>query len=268
MYKSLLWICLFVPLSHTAYSYLENHEACIYVAGHTGLAGEAIVRALNRKGCTNILTRSHHDLDLKDRAAVAEFFATYRPEYVFIAAAKVVSPTHAAHYPVELIDTNIRIVSNILAAAQSHNVQKVLLIGSIYAYPSVCEEPVTEDKLYTGTLDSTMQSYGLAKRTVIALCSAYNRQYNLPYITVLPAIVYGPKDMQNESEKPLIAIVKTVVEASQSNKSTTTIYDHPDTVRDYIHVDDFAEACIFVMQTYNASQPINIGSGSGITTQK
>ncbi len=267
MYK-ILW-CLCVVLISTKNScHLTNLDACIYVAGHTGLAGEALVRALHRQGYTNVITRSHHVLDLEDRAAVAEFFTAHHPDYVFIAAAKVVSPSHADQHAVEIIDTNIRIVSNILAAAHNHHTQKVLLIGSIYAYPSMCEQPVTEDTLYTGTLDTTMHGYGLAKRTIIALCSAYNRQYNMPYVSVIPAIVYGPKDMQAQSEKPLIQIIKTVVEAYQLNSPTATIYDKPDTMRDYIHVDDFADACIAVMQTYNESQPLNVGSGYGITTRE
>lgn len=205
---------------------------------------------------------------MENRDAVKQFFATYRPAYVFIAAAKVMSPAQALAHPVDLLDGNIRLVSNLLHAAYTYGAKKVLLIGSLYAYPRVCSDPVTEDMLYTGTLDTPMQFYGMAKRTVIALCSAYNTQYHIPFITVIPPIVYGPKDMRaTSSEKPIIQLIKAIHTAHTTGAQSVILPVSPTTTHEYLSVNDFADACLYVMQYYDKATPLNIGGGIGITNQ-
>lgn len=268
MYNVAVFLLLFNVFTQNILCYwMHDLNACIYVAGHTGLPGSALVNALKKLGYINIITRDHADLNLENTTDVAKFFENEKPEYVFIAAAKVPKPSTALQSPVTVLETNFRIVSNILRAALNTGTQKVLLIGSLYAYPTHCTEPVTENQLLTGGFDQEMQMYSLVKNMCIALCTAYNTQYHIPYISCIPAIIYGSKDFNDiHSTKPIIHIIHTLVDAYHNNVPSVTIKDTPHHMRDYLDVDSFAHACIFLMQQYNDATPINVGSGIGITT--
>lgn len=235
----------------------------IYIAGHSGLVGSAIERLLRKKGYQNIITRSSGEMDLRDQAAVQEFFAKEKPQYVFLSAAKV-GGIHANNtYPADFIFDNLAIQNNIIQSAHEHNTEKLLFLGSSCIYPKQAPQPIKEEYLMTGFLEPTNAPYAMAKIAGIEMCKAYNRQYGSRFISVMPTNLYGPGDnyhLQNAHVLP--ALLRKFHEAKLGHKATVTIWGTGTPRREFLHVDDAALACYFLMQKYESPEIVNIGSGT------
>jgi GDP-L-fucose synthase len=249
----------------------------IYVAGHRGMVGSAIVRALMAQGvdASSMITRTHAELDLTNQQAVNEFFAAERPDQVYLAAAKV-GGIHANNtYPAEFIYANLMIQANVIHAAHAHGVQKMLFLGSSCIYPKLAPQPMAEDALLTGTLESTNEPYAVAKIAGIKLCESYNRQYGRDYRSVMPTNLYGPGDNYHPQNSHVIpALLRRFHEGKQNNAPEVAIWGTGTPRREFLYVDDMAAASVFVMnlapESYQAQvQPqlshINVGYGTDLT---
>lgn len=238
----------------------------IYVAGHTGLAGSAIVRALQRNNFTNILVRTHAELDLLEQAAVRKFFDAEKPEYVFLAAAKV-GGIHANNtYPAEFIYENIQIQTNVIHSSYLSGLKKLCFLGSSCIYPKFAPQPIKEEYLMDGKLEPTNEPYAIAKIAGVKMCQAYNRQYGTNFISVMPTNLYGPNDnFDPENSHVLAALIRKFVEAKKSNAPSVTVWGTGKPRREFLHVDDFADACLFLMENYDDSEIVNIGTGEDIS---
>ena len=250
----------------------------IYIAGHRGLVGSAIVRQLEAHGFSNLLLRTHAELDLVDQAQVRAFFAEEKPEFVFLAAAKV-GGIHANNtYPAEFIYQNLMIEANIVDAAYQNGVARLLFLGSSCIYPRAVEQPMREDALLTGVLEPTNEPYALAKIAGIKLCESYNRQYATDYRSVMPTNLYGQGDnFHPENSHVIPAVMRRFHEAKQRGDSEVVVWGSGKPMREFLHVDDMAAACIHVMKldldTYQANtQPmlshINVGTGVDCTIRE
>jgi GDP-L-fucose synthase len=250
-------------------------QSKIYVAGHRGMVGSAIVRALKSQGQTNFVVRTHAELDLTDQQAVRYFFETEKPDQVYMAAAKV-GGIHANNtYPAEFIYQNLMVQANVIDAAFRNGVQKLLFLGSSCIYPRLAPQPMSEDALLTGTLEPTNEPYAIAKITGIKLCESYNRQYDLDYRSVMPTNLYGPGDNYHQENSHVIpGLIRRFHEAKISGASSVTIWGTGSPRREFLYVDDMASASVHVMQLPKAkyeqyTQPmqshINVGSGSDVT---
>ncbi len=225
-----------------------NLESCIYVAGHRGLVGSAIVRNLEGKGYANILKRTHAELDLTDAAAVDAFFAEHRPEYVFLAAAKVGGIVANNSYPAEFIRDNLAIQTNVIHSAWKHGVTRLMFLGSSCIYPKMAPQPMREDCLLTGPLEPTNRPYALAKIAGIEMCWSYNRQYDTKYLAVMPTNLYGPGDNYHPENSHVIpALLRKFHEAKRRGDSTVTIWGTGTPRREFLYSDDMADACVFLM---------------------
>ena len=246
-----------------------DKEAKIYVAGHSGLVGSAIVRALEKNGFTNILTRTHAELDLLEQASVRGFFEKEKPEYVFLAAAKV-GGIHANNtYPAEFIYENIQIQTNVIHSSYLSGVKKLCFLGSSCIYPKFAPQPIKEEYLLDGKLEPTNDAYAIAKIAGIKMCQAYNRQYGTNYISVMPTNLYGPNDNYDpENSHVLAALIRKFVEAKKSNAPSVTVWGTGKPRREFLHVDDMADACLFLMENYNDSEIVNIGTGEDISIRE
>ena len=235
-----------------------NKASKIYVAGHRGLVGSAIMRQLDAMGCSNVLTRTHSELDLVDQAQVRAFFAEEQPEYVFLAAAKV-GGIHANNtYPAEFIYQNMMIEANIIDAAYRNGVAKLLFLGSSCIYPRAVEQPMREDALLTDVLEPTNEPYALAKIAGIKLCESYNRQYGTDYRSVMPTNLYGTGDnFHPENSHVIPAVMRRIHEAKQRGDSEVMVWGSGKPMREFLHVDDMAAACLFVMLLDKASYEVN-----------
>lgn len=241
-------------------------EANIYVAGHGGLVGSGILRKLRAHAYQNILCRSRTELDLRDQVAVKEFFATERPEYVFLAAAKVGGIVANQKYPAEFIYDNLMIQANIIQAAHQYEVKKLLFLGSSCIYPRSAPQPIKEEYLLTGALETTNDAYAIAKIAGIKMCQAYNRQYSTNFISVMPTNLYGPYDnFDLTSSHVLPALIRKFYEAKIKEQSSVEIWGTGKPRREFLHVDDLAEACIVLMNDYEDEEPLNVGTGSDIS---
>ena len=244
-------------------------EAKIYVAGHRGLVGSAIMRALQRRGYRNIIVRSRSELDLRDRQAVWDFFESERPEYVYLAAAKVGGIWANMTYPVEFLQDNLYIELNVISAAYAFGVKKLLFLGSSCIYPRLAPQPIKEEYLLTGALEPTNQPYAIAKIAGIELVNAYRRQYGVPFISAMPTNLYGPGDnFDLETSHVLPALLRKMHEAKLRGEPTVTVWGTGTPRREFLHVDDLAEACLFLMDRYDDSVPINIGTGEDISIRE
>lgn len=253
-----------------------DKQAKIYVAGHRGMVGGAIVRQLQQDGYHNIVTRTHAELDLCNQAAVDTFFATEKPDYVFLAAAKV-GGIHANNvYRGEFIYQNLMIQSNVIDAAYRHGVNRLLFLGSSCIYPRDCPQPIREDYLLTGPLEQTNQPYALAKIAGIEMCWSYNRQYGTRYMAVMPTNLYGPGDNYHPENSHVIpALLRRAHESKLRGDTTFTVWGTGTPMREFLYCEDMAEACVYVMnldearynQLLNDQQPplLNIGTGQDIT---
>jgi GDP-L-fucose synthase len=243
-----------------------NPEASIYVAGHNGLAGSAILRALQARGCSRLITRSRRDLDLRDQAAVERFFSGQKPAYVFLAAAKVGGILANDTRPADFIRENLQIQTNVIDAAHRHNASKLCFLGSSCIYPRLAPQPISESSLLTGPLESTNEWYAIAKIAGIRMCQAYHKQYGFNAISIMPTNLYGPGDnfdLQNSHVLP--ALMRKFDEAKRSDKPTVTIWGSGTPRREFLFVDDLADACCFLMENYDSPEIINVGVGEDLS---
>jgi len=243
-----------------------KQNAKIYVAGHTGLVGSALVRALYDQGYENIITRSSHQLDLRNQQAVNEFFAKEQPEFVFLAAAKVGGIVANNTYPAEFIYDNLMIEANIIEAAYRYGVQKLVFLGSSCIYPRDCAQPIKEEYLLTGALEATNEPYAVAKIAGITLCQSYNRQYHTNFISCMPTNLYGPGDnfdLQNSHVVP--ALVRKMYEAKITGAPEVIVWGSGKPYREFLFIDDLADTLIFLMNTYEGNEIVNIGTGTDVT---
>jgi len=247
-------------------SQLLSSETKIYIAGHRGLVGSAICRALTQAGCTNLLTRSRAELDLTDQAAVRRFFAEARPDFVFLAAAKV-GGIHANNSsPADFIRDNLLIQTNIIDAAWRSGVKKLLFLGSSCIYPKFAPQPMKEEHLLSGALEPTNEWYAVAKIAGIKLCQASRKQYGFDAISLMPTNLYGPGDnFDLHSSHVLPALIRKFHEAKLNHLPEVEIWGSGTPKREFLHVDDLASACLFLMNTYSSAEIINVGSGQEVS---
>ncbi len=255
-----------------------NRDSKIYVAGHRGLVGSAIVRCLRQKGFDNILTRTHSELDLKDQRAVMAFFRDERPEYVFLAAAKVGGIYANNTYPADFIYDNLMIEANVIHSAFSYGVKRLLFLGSSCIYPKFAPQPMTEEMLLTGKLEPTNEPYAIAKIAGIKLCESYNRQHGTDFRSLMPTNLYGPGDNFHPTDSHVIpALIRRFHEAKVKNLNEVVVWGTGKARREFLYVDDLADACLFVMQlplnTYRSvTEPmcshINVGTGFDLSIKE
>jgi GDP-L-fucose synthase len=240
--------------------------AKIYVAGHRGLVGSAIVRLLEREGYRNLVLRKSAELDLRDQAATLSFFQQERPEYVFLAAAKVGGIVANSSYPADFIYDNLMIQNNVIHSAHLSCVTKLLLLGSSCIYPRLAPQPIREESLLTGPLEPTNEPYAIAKIAGIKMCQSYNRQYGTRFISAMPTNLYGPNDNFDLTNSHVLpALLRKFHEAKVSGAPRVTVWGSGTPFREFIHVDDVAQASLFLMQCYEESEPVNVGSGQELT---
>lgn len=243
-----------------------NKDSKIYVAGHRGMVGSAIIRRLQKDGFTNIVTRTSKELDLRNQSEVADFFAKEKPEYVFLAAAKVGGIVANNTYRADFIYENIMIQSNIIHYSYLNKVQKLLFLGSSCIYPKMAPQPLKEEYLLTGLLEETNEPYAIAKIAGIKMCDAYRAQYNCNFISVMPTNLYGPNDNYDlKNSHVLPALIRKFHTAKEDNKSEVEIWGTGSPLREFLHADDLADACFYLMQNYNEAGLVNIGVGEDIS---
>ncbi|MGB6489743.1 MAG: GDP-L-fucose synthase [Steroidobacteraceae bacterium] len=243
-----------------------NPEASIYVAGHRGLVGSAIVRRLRDSGFTRVIVRERGDLDLRDQAAVRSFFETVRPQCVYLAAARVGGILANDSHPGEFLRDNIAIQTNIIDAAYRNGTEKLLFLGSSCVYPKHAPQPMPEDCLLTGPLEPTNEWYSIAKIAGLKMCQAYRRQYGFRAISAMPTNLYGPGDNFNlQSSHVLPALMRKFHEAKERGSAEVEIWGTGTPRREFLHVDDLADACLFLMANYDGESWINVGWGRDMT---
>jgi len=242
------------------------NDARIYVAGHRGLVGSALWRRFQQRGFTQLLGRSRGELDLIDTNAVQKFFADTRPEYVLIAAAKVGGILANDSQPAEFLYQNLQIQNNLIHAARHFGVQKLLFLGSSCIYPRHAPQPIKEESLLTGPLEPTNQWYAIAKIAGIQMCRAYRRQYRCDFISAMPNNIYGPNDNYDlNTSHVLPALIRKFHEAKTAGAPTVTCWGTGAPLREFLHSDDLAEACLFMMENYSDDLFLNVGSGTDIS---
>lgn len=243
-----------------------NKTSKIYVAGHRGMVGSAIVRKLEAEGYRNLVLRSSSELDLRNQAAVRDFFASEKPEYVFLAAAKVGGIQANNVYRADFVYENLMIEANVIHAAYQYGVKKLLFLGSSCIYPKMADQPIREDSLLSGYLEPTNQPYAIAKIAGIELCDAYRAQYGADFISAMPTNLYGPNDNYDlEKSHVLPALVRKVATAKEQNLPSVEIWGSGSPLREFLHVDDLADACLFLMDHFSGKGPVNVGSGEEIS---
>ena len=244
-------------------------SARIYVAGHRGMVGSAIVRRLESEGYTNIICRTSKELDLRNQSAVNNFFEKEKPEYVFLAAAKV-GGIHANNtYRADFLYDNLMIAANIIHAAYIYKVTKLLFLGSSCIYPKLAEQPLREDSLLTGPLEYTNEPYAIAKISGIKLCQEYRNQYDCDFISAMPTNLYGPNDNYDLNNSHVLpALIRKFHEAKQNGSESVTVWGSGTPMREFLHVDDLAEACLFLMENYSGLEHVNVGSGADVTIRE
>jgi GDP-L-fucose synthase len=252
----------------------------VYVAGHRGLAGSAIMRRLERESCAQIVTRTHAELDLTDQAAVAQFFANERPDYVFLAAAKVGGILANNTLPAEFIHENLAIQTNVLGAAHDFGVKRLLFLGSSCIYPRDCPQPIREEYMLTGPLEPTNRPYAVAKIAGIETCWAFNRQYGTHYIAAMPTNLYGPNDNYDlTSSHVLPALLRNMHEAKVAGAAEVSVWGSGSVRREFLHSDDMADACVFlinlpdrifdsILRSDSVAPLVNVGCGEDLTIRE
>jgi GDP-L-fucose synthase len=242
-----------------------NKDSKIYVAGHRGLVGSAIVRKLEEKGYTNLVYRTSKELDLRDKTLVDSFFAEEKPEFVFLAAAKVGGIVANNEFPADFIRDNLLIQTNIIDAAFRNDVKKLLFLGSTCIYPKMAPQPLKEEYLLTGELEPTNDAYAIAKIAGIKMCQSYNRQYGTQYISVMPTNLYGPNDnFDLKTSHVLPALIRKFHEAKESNAPFVEVWGTGTPLREFLYSDDLADACVYLMNNYSGNEIVNIGVGEDL----
>lgn len=243
-----------------------NKNSKIYVAGHRGMVGSAIVRELNRQGYTHIITRTHAELDLCRQEAVEAFFATEKPEYVFLAAAKVGGIVANQSALADFMYDNMILEMNVIHSAWKNGCKKLLFLGSSCIYPRLAPQPMQESCLLTGELEKTNEAYALAKISGLKYCEFLNRQYGTDYISVMPTNLYGPNDNYHpEHSHVLPALIRRFHEAKESGAEVVTCWGNGSPLREFLYVDDLANLCVFLMNNYSGNETVNAGTGKELT---
>jgi GDP-L-fucose synthase len=246
-----------------------DKNAKIFVAGHRGLVGSAIVRSLTAQGFTEILTRSRVELNLQSSDAVKEFFDQEKPTYVFLAAAKVGGILANDQYPVEFLTENLQIQNNVLMAAHQSGVEKLMFLGSSCIYPKFAPQPLQESSLLTGPLEPTNEAYAIAKIAGITLCQALHREYGANFISVMPTNMYGPNDNFDLNKSHVLpALIRKMHMAKAQNAPTVTLWGTGTPRREFLHSNDLAEACVYLMENYDSPEIINVGTGEDVTIRE
>jgi GDP-L-fucose synthase len=243
-----------------------NKSDKIYVAGHRGMVGSAIVRALQSEGYNNIVYKTSAELDLRNQAAVNDFFATEQPKFVFLAAAKVGGIQANNIYRADFLYENLMIEANIIHAAYTNKVEKLLFLGSSCIYPKMAPQPLKEEYLLTGELEPTNEPYAIAKIAGIKLCESYRRQYGCNFISAMPTNLYGPNDNYDLNNSHVLpALLRKFHTAKQNGNSEVTVWGSGKPMREFLYVDDLADACLFLMHEYNGEEWMNVGTGKDVT---
>lgn len=244
-------------------------SSVIYVAGHRGMVGSAIKRALEKQGFSNVIGAGSKELDLRNQAATEAYFEAKRPEYVFLAAAKVGGINANNIYRAEFLYDNMMIEANVIHAAYKFGVKKLLFLGSSCIYPKMAPQPLKEEHLLTGILESTNEPYAIAKIAGIKLCESYRRQYGCNFISAMPTNLYGPNDNYDlENSHVLPALIRKMHEAKLANSGSVEIWGSGTPRREFLHVDDLAAACVFLMQNYNEELFLNVGCGDDVSIRE
>jgi GDP-L-fucose synthase len=244
-------------------------EAKIYVAGHRGMVGSAIVRKLQGLGYTNLVLKTSAELDLRDQVKVAAFFAAEKPEYVFLAAAKVGGIVANNTYRADFLYENLAIQNNIIHASFVNNVKKLQFLGSSCIYPKLAPQPLKASYLLSGYLEETNEPYAIAKIAGIKMCEAYRAQYGCDFISVMPTNLYGPNDNYDlENSHVLPAMIRKFHEAKERGDASMTLWGTGSPMREFLHADDLAEACVYLMESYSDSELVNIGTGIDVTIKE
>lgn len=243
-----------------------NKDSKIYVAGHRGLVGSAIVRELNKKGYINIIGKTHKELDLMDALAVENFFKDEKPEYVFLAAAKVGGIYANSTYPADFIYENLQIQNNVIGNAYKYGVKKLMFLGSSCIYPKMCPQPIKEEYLLSGYLEETNEAYALAKISGLKMCQYFNKQYGTNFISVMPTNLYGPYDnFHPEHSHVMPALIRRFHEAKVNGAKEVVVWGSGAPLREFLYSEDMADACIYLMENYEGNDFFNIGTGKEIT---
>lgn len=246
-----------------------NKDARIYVAGHRGLVGSAIVRALEKAGYRNLIVRARAELDLRDQRSVRAFFEKERPKYVFLAAAKVGGILANKTYPADFIRENLAVKLNVLEATHASGVKKLLYLGSSCIYPKHAPQPIAEEALLSGPLEETNKAYAIAKIAGIIMCQSFNAQYGTNYIAAMPTNLYGPNDNYDlETSHVLPALLRRFHEAKENKAPSVTLWGTGNAKREFLYVDDLANACLFLMDNYDESDVINVGTGEDLSIKE
>ncbi len=248
---------------------MMNKNSKIYVAGHRGLVGSAIVRKLESEGYTNIIYRTSDVLDLTDQKSVEEFFKYEEPEYVFLAAAKVGGIVANREYPADFIYINTMIQNNVIHNAHKFGVKKLLFLGSSCIYPKHCPQPMKEEYLLTGALEPTNEAYAIAKIAGLKMCQYYNKQYGTNFISCMPTNLYGPNDnFDLETSHVMPALIRKFHEANIEKKSYVEVWGTGTPKREFLYVDDMADACVYLMNNYDRDETVNIGTGDEVSIKE
>lgn len=248
---------------------MMNKEGKIYVAGHKGMVGSAIVRALEKQGYENIITRSHKELDLTRQDQVEKFFAEEKPDYVFLAAAKVGGIIANSKHLADFMYENMILEMNVIHEAWKNNCKKLMFLGSSCIYPRMAPQPMPESCLLTSSLEQTNEAYALAKISGLKYCEYLNRQYNTDYISVMPTNLYGPNDNYHpEHSHVLPALIRRFHEAKVSGAKSVTCWGTGSPLREFLYVDDLADACVYLMNTYSGNETVNLGTGKELTIKE
>ena len=249
--------------------HLTDLSVPIFIAGHRGLVGSALVRKLSSAGFSNLLLRDRRQLDLTQQESVVSFFAAHRPQYVFLAAAKVGGILANNNYPADFIRDNLAIQTNVIDAAYRHGVKKLLFLGSSCIYPKHAPQPMNEDSLLTGSLEPTNESYAIAKIAGLKMCQAYRRQHGFDAISIMPTNLYGPGDnFDLNSSHVLPALIRKFHNAKQLHKPSVELWGTGTPRREFLHVDDLADACMYLMEHYEDESLINVGWGEDLTIKQ
>lgn len=243
-----------------------DRQSKVYVAGHRGLVGSAILDRLETGGYENLVTRTREELDLTDAHMVDTFFEAERPEYVYLAAAKVGGILANATYPADFLRENLAIQLNVIDAAYRHGTKKLLFLGSSCIYPKFAPQPIKEEYLLTGELEATNEPYAIAKIAGLKLCQGYNKQYGTEFISIMPTNLYGPGDnfdLRNSHVLP--ALIRKFHEAKERGEPTVTVWGTGRPRREFLHVNDLADACIFLIESYSGDVPLNVGVGKDVS---